>query len=70
MKFGAVSHSATPNNKDIIKKFLNKNLFNFFICSKASNPYYLVVKWPGGHKSVYHCLKSPHHQPPPIASKR
>jgi len=45
-------------------------LFNFFICSKASNPCDLVDEWPGGHKSVYHCLNSLHHQLPPIASKR
>jgi hypothetical protein len=41
-----------------------------FICSKASNPCDLVVEWTSGHKSVYHCFNSLHHQPPPLASKR
>jgi hypothetical protein len=44
-------------------------LRNSFICSKASNPCDIVVEWPGGQKSVYHCFSSLH-QPSSLASKR
>jgi hypothetical protein len=45
-------------------------LFNSIKTTLCDKSFYLVVEWPGGHKSVYHCFNSLHHQPPPIASKR